>query len=351
MQPINTALLSFGMSGKVFHAPFIAVHKGFHLMGAWERSKKNIQSIYPGTISYPTLESLLTDKAVQLVIVNTPNNTHYQYAKAAMLAGKDVIVEKAFTSTVEEAIELKELAQQLGRHISIYHSRRFDSDYRTLQKILQQHLLGDIVEAEFRYDRYKPAIGPKQHKETAGPGAGLLNDLGPHLIDQALTLFGMPQQLFADIRITRPQSQVDDCFDLLLYYPTLRVRLKSGIFVREATPANVLQGTNGSFLKTRGDVQETKLLAGIAPGSPNWGSETADTYGLLHTEKNGVVIKEKIVSADGNYLDFYEGFYKSVTSGTPMPVTCDEAIHVMQVIGAAVKSNDEKRVVEIIELL
>ena len=350
MQTINTALLSFGMSGKVFHAPFIAVHNGFHLMGSWERSQKNIQQIYPDTTSYPTLESLLDDKKVQLVIVNTPNQTHYHYAKAAMLAGKDVIVEKAFTTTVQEAVELKQLAKKLHRNISVYQNRRFDSDCRTLQAVLKQGLLGEIVDAEFRYDRYKPVIGLKQHKETAGAGAGLLNDLGPHLIDQTITLFGMPQQVFADVRITRPHSQVDDSFELLLYYPTMRVRLKSGMFVREATPANVLQGTKGSFIKSRGDVQETKLLEGLQPYGKDWGVETAATYGLLHTDIEGIIFKDKIPSAAGNYLDFYEEYYLSVTTGSPMPVTCDEAIDIMKIIEAAIKSNDEKRVVAVSEL-
>ena len=176
MQAIKTALLSFGMSGKLFHAPFISVHPGFKLGGAWERTNKVIKDVYPDAISYHSLEDLLADDSIELVIVNTPNNTHYSYAKAALLAGKDVVVEKAFTTTVAEAVALQELALKLNRKISVYQSRRFDSDYRTLQKILQQNLLGDVVDAEFRYDRYKPAIGPKQHKELTGPGAGLLND-------------------------------------------------------------------------------------------------------------------------------------------------------------------------------
>jgi len=343
MTAIKTALLSFGMSGKVFHAPFIAVHPGFELVGAWERSKLSIQESYPFAKSYSTLEALLSDHSIELVIVNTPNSTHYNYAKAALLAGKDVVVEKAFTTTVKEAIELKELAIQLNRKISIYQNRRFDSDYRTLQKVIQQQLLGTLVDAEFRYDRYKPTISAKQHKEAAGPGAGLLNDLGPHLIDQALTLFGIPEAIYADIRVTRPQSQVDDWFDLILYYPALRVRLHASNYAREALPAYMLQGTNGSFIKNRTDMQETKLLAGLMPNRDDWGQEPESEYGLLHTTINDQIVKKNLPSEKGNYLDYYDAVYEAIRNNAIMPVTCDEAISIMQILEMAVKSSAEKK--------
>lgn len=347
MPAIKTALLSFGMSGKLFHAPFLYVHPGFELIGAWERSKKLIQDVYPGTTSYNTMEDLLADPAVELVIVNTPNNSHYAYTKAAMLAGKDVVVEKAFTTTVAEAIELKQLALQLNRKITVYQSRRFDSDFRTIQKVLNENLLGAIVDAEFRYDRYKPVIGPKQHKETAGRGAGLLNDLGPHLIDQALTLFGMPDAVFADVRITRENSLVDDWFDMQLQYASLRVRLHSAVFAREALPAYMVQGRNGSFIKNRTDQQETKLLAGQLPNRDDWGAEPASEYGLLHTEVNGQVIKEKLASEKGNYLEFYDGVYEAIANNAPMQVTVDQAINVMKIIELATQSSKEKKVVPV----
>lgn len=347
MQAIKSALLSFGMSGKVFHAPFIHVHPGFLLVGAVERSRQLIQEIYPHAKSYPTVEALLADDNIELVIVNTPNNTHYDFAKQCMQAGKDVVVEKAFTTTVAEAIELQELGFKLNRKISIYQSRRYDSDYRTLKKVLKQNLLGQLVEAEFRYDRYKPTIGPKQHKESAGPGAGLLNDLGPHLIDQALTLFGMPQSVFADIRITRPQSQVDDWFSIVLYYETFSVRLHASNFVREALPAYMLQGTKGSFIKSRTDTQETKLLAGEMPNREDWGVEAANEFGLLHTEINGVLVKEYLPSENGNYLDYYDGIYEAIRNGSPIPVTCAEAIQVMQIIEASVNSHQTKKLISV----
>ena len=347
MHTIKTALLSYGMSGKVFHAPFIAAHPGFQLAGAWERSHKNIQQDYPDAISYPTLEAVLADETIELVIVNTPNNTHFEYATKVLLANKHVVVEKAFTTTAAEGEALKALAEKQHKKITVYQNRRFDSDTRTVEKVIAQNLLGKIVEAEFHYDRFKPIVGPKVHKETPGPGAGLLMDLGPHLIDEALHIFGMPQALFADIRITRPLSRVDDWFDILLYYPALTVRLKASGFVREAIPANVVHGTKGSFIKTRGDIQEADLLAGKKPGGSDWGIEPESEQGLLHTERDGEVIKEHITSSKGNYGDYYEGVYHALTTDQPMPVSADEGIRTIVIIEAAVKSNKERKVIEL----
>jgi predicted dehydrogenase len=346
MSTINTALLSFGMSGKVFHAPFINLHKGFQLAGAWERSQQLIGNVYPGVRSYPTLEALLADETIDLVVVNTPNYTHYEYAKAALQAGKHLIVEKAFTTTVAEAVELKELAEKKGKKIAVYQNRRWDSDFKTVKKIMDEGMIGAVVEAALRFERYKPVLSPKKHKETATAGAGLLNDLGPHLIDQALCLFGMPQALYADIRVTRPFSKVDDWFDISLQYQNCRVRLKSGLFVREPVPSFVLQGTKGSFIKSRADVQEANSLAGLPPGQPDWGTEPGSENGLLHTEKEGIVIREKIKTEQGNYYDYYDEVYKAITNNTAMPVTCEDGINIMRIIEAAVKSSEEKRLIE-----
>lgn len=347
MTSIKTAILSFGMSGKLFHAPFLSAHPGFQLMGAWERSKKLIQEIYPGTASYPSLESILDDKDIQLVVVNTPNNTHYEYAKKALMAGKHIIVEKAFTTSVPEAVELKRLSEKLGKKLSVYQNRRYDSDFRTVKKMIASKDLGDLVEAEFHFGRYKRLIGVKLHKETPGPGAGLLNDLGPHLIDEALSLFGMPQSVYADIRITREHSQVDDWFDIVLHYPALRVRLKSGMLVREASTGYIIHGTLGSFLKSRADVQEAGLLVGKIPNSEGWGVEPESENGLLHTERNGVVIKEKVPTEQGNYYDYFDEVYKAITNDTAMPVTADDGINVMRILEAAEKSNQERRVIDL----
>ncbi len=347
MAPIKTAILSFGMSGKLFHAPFLSAHPGFQLMGAWERSKKLIQEIYPDAISYPTLESILEDKSIELVVVNTPNNTHFEYAKKVLLAGKHAIVEKAFTTNVEEAVELKALAEKVGKKISVYQNRRYDSDFRTVKRIIQTEVLGNLVEAEFHFGRYKPLIGVKLHKELPGPGAGLLNDLGPHLIDEALSLFGMPQALYADIRITREHSLVDDWFDIVLHYPALRVRLKSGMLIRESSTGYILHGAKGSFIKSRADVQEAGLLLGKIPNSEGWGIEPESENGLLHAERDGVEIKETAKTEQGNYYDYFDQVYKAISNDTAMPVKADDGINVMRILEAVIKSNEQKRVVDL----
>lgn len=344
MAPIKTALLSFGMSGKLFHAPFIQLHPGFELAGAWERSNQLIGNIYPGVTSYHSLEAILADDSIELVVVNTPTGTHYGYAKQVLQAGKHAVVEKAFTTTVAEAVELKELAAAVNRKISVYQNRRWDSDFKTLKKILAEGWLGELVEAEIHFDRYKPQLSPKVHKETSGAGAGLLKDLGPHLIDQALCLFGPPQALFADIRTTRQDSVVDDWFDILLFYPTLRLRLKSSLFVKEALPGYIFHGKNGSFIKGRTDIQETELLAGKVPNLTDWGTEPARERGLLHVEKNGKQIRKKIKSLQGNYYGYYDGVYKAIRENGEMPVTAEDGIQVMRIIETAIKSSAEKKV-------
>jgi predicted dehydrogenase len=210
--------------------------------------------------------------------------------------------------------------------------------------VVTENLLGDIVEAEFHFDRYNPNLSPKQHKETANSGAGILKDLGPHLIDQALFLFGLPQSVFADIRITREHSLVDDYIDILLYYPNFRVRLKAGFFVREAIPSFVVHGKKGSFLKPRGDVQEDDLKLGKKPNLETWGTESEAHQGLLHTEVNNDVFKANLLTLQGNYYDFFEGVYQSVVNNKPEPVTAQDGVHVMQIIEAAIQSSNQRKV-------
>ncbi|HEV7331575.1 MAG TPA: Gfo/Idh/MocA family oxidoreductase [Flavisolibacter sp.] len=345
MQQINTAILSFGMSGKLFHAPFLHVHEGFRFYAVLERSKNLAQEVYPDVKTYRNLEDLLADETIELVIVNTPNYTHYDYAKKALEAGKHVIVEKPFVVNAAEGEELIQLAQQKGLLLSPYQNRRWDSDFKTVQKIVEEGWLGNIVEAEFHFDRYKEELSPKQHKEVPGPGTGALYDLGAHIIDQALLLFGEPEAVFGDIRIVRPVSKVDDYFEVLLYYPQLRVRLHGSYLVREPLPSYILHGAKGSFLKWRADVQEAALLEGKTPGTPDWGVEPVTERGLLHTEKDGAVIRETVPTVSGNYLHYFEGIYEAVRNGAALPITGQQAINTIRVIEAAFRSSEEKKVV------
>lgn len=344
MNKIRTALLAYGMSGKVFHAPFLTLHPGFELTGAWERSTKKIRQDYPDVQSYASLNELLNDD-IELVVVNTPVATHYEYAKQVLLAGKHALVEKSFTATVAEAEELKAIADEKGLKLCVYHNRRWDSDFLTVKAIVNQNLLGDVVEAEFRFDRYNPSLSPKAHKEENNAGSGVLKDLGSHIIDQAVHLFGFPQAVFADIRVTRENSQVDDLFEVLLYYPDKRVRLRSGFFFREAVPAYAVHGRTGSVLKQRGDVQEDELKAGKSPSFESWGVEPEDMMGLLHIEKNGEVIRGLVDTLPGNYYMLFDGLHKAITEDKEEPVTADEGIKVMKIIEAAIESSRTKKVV------
>lgn len=347
MQKIKTALCSFGMSGWVFHAPFIHMHDGFELYAVYERTKNLAAEKYPGIKTFRSLEDMLADEAIELVIVNTPNYTHYEYAKLALLAGKHVVVEKAFTNTVAEAEELIELAAKQNKKISVYQNRRWDSDFRTVQKVVQQKLLGEIVEAEIHFDRYNEKLSPKLHKETPGPGAGIVPDLGPHLIDQALQLFEMPDAVFADATNLRPISKVEDYIEIILFYKNLRVRLKAGYLVRELLPAYIFHGTRGSFLKPRADVQERDLQQHKCLSDADWGTEAETGKGLLHTEIDGKLIREYITSEKGNYMDYYNGIFEALRNGKQLPVTAMEGMQVIRIIETAFQSVKEKRIIQL----
>lgn len=343
---VKVALLSYGMSGKVFHAPFVHLHQGMELLGAWERSKQLIAQDYPGTRSYPALEDVLHDPEVDLVIVNTPTYTHFDYAKKSLEAGKHTLVEKAFTTNVAEAMELRKIAGERKLKLAVFQNRRWDSDFQAVQQVVKDGLLGEMVEAQLSYDRYNAALSYKIHKETKNAGSGVVKDLSPHLIDQALCLFGMPHSVFGDIMVTRPTSVVDDYFEIILYYEKHRVRLRAGYFVREPVPSYVFHGKLGSFLKTRSDVQETRLQAGERPNTDGW-PEPESESGLLHTERDGKVIREKIKSPNGSYYRFFDGVHRAIATDASMPVTADDGINVMRVIEAAERSNRDKCVVHL----
>jgi scyllo-inositol 2-dehydrogenase (NADP+) len=333
------------MSGRVFHAPFLHVNPRFELYSVWEREKNLAKALYPSIRVCRTLEELLADPAVELVVVNTPNYTHFDYAKQALLAGKHVIVEKPFTVTEAQGLELIALAKLTGKKLSSYQSRRFDSDYRTVKKVIDSGVLGKLVEAEMHYDRFTPTLSPKAHKETPGPGTGLLYDLGSHLIDQALQLFGDPDAVFGDFAINRDNSKVDDYMEVLLIYPSLRVRIKSSYFVREPVPSYQMYGHVGTFLKSRTDIQERHLLAGEMPGGPGWGVEPKGEEGLLHTEVDGIVVRGNVPTEKGNYMDYFDGIYEAIRNDAPLPVTAEQAVRIIRVIEKAYESRGQKKIV------
>jgi scyllo-inositol 2-dehydrogenase (NADP+) len=345
---INTALCSFGMSGKVFHAPFLQVNPGFNLYAVWERTQKKAAAIYPGIKSFHSIDSMLADDAIDLVVINTPNHTHYEFAKKALLAHKHVLVEKSFTVTVSEAQELIKIAKEKNKKLAVFQNRRYDSDFKTVKKVVGGGSLGKIVEAEFHFDRFNLNLSPKQHKETTNPGAGLLHDLGPHIIDQALCLFGMPLSLFGFLRVLRPLSIVNDYFDMHLFYPGLTVRLKAGLIVKEPPAAYSLYGTHGSFVKMRADIQEDILKIGREPGSPGWGIEPVEAAGILNIIKDGETVRTKVPSLPGNYMEFYDALHDAIAEDKPLPVAGEDGLNVMRIIDAVHESNVSRQIVSIL---
>lgn len=346
MTIVNTAILSYGMSGRVFHAPFIEQHPGFKLVGCWERSAKRINERYPSVRSYETLEELLADDAIDLVVVNTPTYTHYDFAKKALQSGKHLVVEKAFVGNAGEAKELRDLAKDVGRTLSVFQNRRWDSDFQSVRQVLDDEVLGDIVEANLGYCRFDSNLSPKVHKEDPDIGSGTIKDLGSHVIDQALLLFGMPDGVFADIGVTRPHSRVDDYFDILLLYPDKRVHVKGGYFFKRPVPEYTFFGKSGCFLKRRADVQEQQLDAGMTPADSGYGVEPDGCEGRLYVDDATPGEPQLVRSPTGNYMEFYDGVYESITAGHPEPVSADDGVRVMRIIDAAFRSHREGKVTE-----
>lgn len=343
MSIINTALLSYGMSGRVFHAPFLELNPGFRLAGSWERSAKRIHERYPLVKSYDTLDELLADSSIDLVVVNTPTLTHYEYAKKVLESGKHAVVEKAFVGNAEEATELRDLARENGVKLAVFQNRRWDSDFLSMQQVLQDGNLGDIVEANLAYHRFDPNLSPKRHKEEPSSGSGIVKDLGSHVIDQALVLFGLPRAVFADLATTRQHSRVEDYFDILLRYDDKRVHVKGGYFFRQPFPEFTLFGKKGCFIKRRADVQEPQLDGGMLPSDPNYGVEPAGSEGRLYTDAADEPVM--VPAPPGNYMAFYDGLFRSIAEDREEPVTAEDGVRVMRVIDAALQSQRDGVVV------
>jgi predicted dehydrogenase len=344
---VSTGICSFGMSGKLFHAPFIHAHPGFDLTAIVERHNHDSKERYPDAKLYRSVEELCADAALQLIVVNTPTHLHFEQAKMVLQAGKNMIIEKPFAITVKEAEELTALASTNSLFLSVYQNRRYDGDYRAVKDVLQKGLLGEIREVEIRFDRYRPAFSGKQHKEGDMPGAGNLFDLSPHLVDQAIQLFGFPKALFADLIKMRDEVAVPDYFELLFYYDRLRVRLKATVIARESTYAYTLHGMKGTFLQQRSDMQEQQLLAGVNPSLESWCPAPSSPDGILHTEINGEVIRKETTSSPGNYMGYYDDVYKALTRQGPNPVPAADGINNTRIIEAALESMREKKVVSL----
>lgn len=349
MQLVKVGLCAFGMSGKVFHAPFLDQHPGFSLAAVVERSKDEVKLQYPTTLRYTSVQEMLSLAEISVVVVNTPVQLHFLHTKLALEAGKHVIVEKPFTVNAKEAEELVTLAKEKKLFLSVYQNRRLDRDYQMVQSILSQGNLGTVKEAEIRFDRYRTEPGSKEHKENPDlPGSGALHDLGAHLIDQATQLFGVPEKLFADVFSMKGANFANDYFEILLYYKNkLRVRIKSSVFSKEAQYAYIIHGKNGSFLQERTDNQENELLAGALPVyREDWTTPLAEADGILNIQTADGITKRTITrSRPGNYMHYYDEIYEHIVFQAALPSPGTEIIANIQIIEAALISSKEGRVV------
>ena len=348
MQLVKVGLCAFGMSGKVFHAPFLKEHPGFFMSAVVERSKDESQLKYPETTIYRSVEEMLANADIELVVVNTPVQTHFEYVKKALEAGKNVIVEKPFTVDISEAEELVKLAKEKKLFLSVYQNRRFDRDYHQVQKILKEGKLGTLKEVEIRFDRFRTEPSQKEHKENPKlPGSGALHDLGSHLIDQATQLFGFPEKLFADVFSMKGPEFANDYFEILCSYKNdFRVRLKSSVFSKEAHCAYILHGEKGSFLQERTDAQESELVSGAIPTyHEDWTKPLTKPDGILNYLKENSETERILTSSEpGNYMDYYQQIYEHIFFGAELPSPGEEIIQNMKIIEAAWESSREGKI-------
>lgn len=331
---IKTGVLSFGMSGTLFHAPFLETHYGFELYGVVERTKKNVKSKYPNVKSFDSVVELLADDEIELVVINTPTSTHYEFALKAIQANKHILVEKPFTVTSKEAKHLFEEAKKRSLNILPFQNRRYDSDFLTVKNILDSGKLGKLIEVYIRYDRYKPKLGNNASKETRIPGNGVVYNLGPHLVDAAILLFGKPLTWTKTIGHYRPNTQIDDYFQIHLTYPEgLQVFLTSSLLVAEEGPAFVFNGSKGSYNKYRTDVQEKQLQEGMSPDNPLFGIEESGKEGLLTTiSSDGIKSQEKIAAIQSSYLNVFEDVYQAIRKGIPYPVMEEQILQQLEIL-------------------
>jgi scyllo-inositol 2-dehydrogenase (NADP+) len=344
---ISTGIIGFGLSGRYFFAPFLSAHQGFTLKAILTSQNDEVGRLYPQAVVYSHVDELLNDIAIQLVIVASPNYTHFEIANKALLAGKHVVIEKPFTVTSKEAEELIGLAKQQQKKLVPFQNRRWDGDFLTVKKLIEEGTLGEVLEFESHFDRYRPDSERVAWKNEFHPGVGTLYDLGPHLIDQALCLFGRPEWIYGDIRKHRPHGENPDSFEIQLHYPITKVILKAGVMCREVGPRFIVHGRKGSFIKYGLDVQEQNLKDGILPGNPELGKDIEANYGLLHVEDMCEVKRTRLCTEDGNYMEYFDNIYNAITANEGLKVTPYDGKLIIEVIEKAKQSSNEKRLLPI----
>ena len=336
---LNVGLVGFGFGGQVFHAPIIRAVAGLHLTTIVRRNGAS-DPRYPDVTFVRSVDELLA-RPIDLVVVVTSNTSHHPIARQCLLAGRHVVVDKPFTTTVAEAEDLVQVAKQNGRVLSVYQERRHTGDFVTVQRVVGDGVLGRIVSYEAHFDRFRLELRPGAWREQPLPGSGVWFDLGPHLLDQALLLFGIPEGISADVRIERDGAAADDAFDVTLRYPRMRATLRGSMLAQPLAPSFAVQGTRGSFVKYGLDPQEAALKAGRTPDEPDWDVEPAELHGTL-TSPDGA---RTIPTISSNFTRYYENIRDAILGKAQPAVTPESALDVMRGLELAVASSRERRVV------
>ena len=323
--PIRVGLVGYGLAGSVFHAPLIRTCIRMELSAALTSREAPVR--------VDSLDDLI--ERSDLVVIASPNRTHFPIARSALRARKHVVVDKPLGVTIEEADELIGLAGERQRVLTVFHNRRWDGDFLTVRKVLPR--LGDVALFEAYWDRFRPAIKPGWREEPEA-GSGVLSDLGPHMIDQAVLLFGLPDAISADIAAQRPDARIDDYFDLGLHYGTRRVRLGCSTLVSDPRPRFAVHGSGGSFMKHGLDPQEEQLKCGVNVDDPRFG--IADNQGTL-THPDGT--RESVPTERGTWAAFYEQVADAILDGASVPVDPADARDGLMIIDLARRASAEGR--------
>jgi predicted dehydrogenase len=340
---IDVGLIGFGLAGRAFHAPVIRAVPGLRLAAILQRSGTQAAEQYPDVRIVRSVEELLSIESIRLIVIATPNDTHYPFARQCLAAGRDAVVDKPFTTTLAEAAELVQFAQQRGRLLTVYQNRRYDGDFQAIRQIVAGGALGRVVRFETNYDRFRPQFRPGAWREKSGPGTGILFDLGPHLIDHALMLFGLPEAITADVRMERDNAVTDDSFDIVLHYPhSLRAVLRSTMLAASPRPRFVLHGTRGGFFKQSFDPQENNLRRGEIPKDAPWGAEPEEDWGVLTVYDGENATQRRIPSGTGDYRDFYANVRDAILGEAKLAVTPEWALDVMRILEMARESSQKR---------
>jgi scyllo-inositol 2-dehydrogenase (NADP+) len=340
---IDVGLIGFGLAGRAFHAPVIRAVPDLRLAAILERKGNEAAEKYPDIRIVRSLDELLAMKKIRLIVIATPNDTHYSFARQCLEAGRDVVVDKPFAATLEEAKALVEMAKETGRVLTVYQNRRYDGDFQAIRQLVADGTLGRIVRFETSYDRYRPQLKPGAWRETSRPGSGILFDIAPHLIDHALVLFGLPEAVTADVRIERENAVADDAFDIMLHYSNgMRAVLRSSILAAAPRPRFVALGTQGSFVKQTFDPQENNLRRGYVPNDTAWGAEPEENWGVLTVPAGDSFEQRRIPSANCDYRDYYSNVRDALLGRARLAVTPEWALDIMRLLELARQSSERR---------